>query len=177
MPILRAGLGAPLGAVEHGRGDAADGGAVPHRAAEIGPGLDAQPLEHLVVLVERVAGQEEADRLVLLLQPHDGGPRLAERDAQRDVGVGDAAEHVGDAAGIAALGRALGQAIMASSAAQARARSGSSSSSAPAAIEVLQRALVDDARVHAPGEVGEVLEGRVAARLDEALAPPAGRRP
>ena len=67
--------------------------------------------------------------------------------------------------------------IIGSMAAQARARSGSMLVHGAGRDEVLQGALVDEARVEAPREVRRGPGTAVAARLDERLDGAAGRRP
>src|SRR5262249_27663805 len=64
-----AGLGAALDARDHRRCHAARGGAGFHGLAEIRPRLDPQTLEQRRIVVERMAGEKEADRVVFLLQP------------------------------------------------------------------------------------------------------------
>ena len=90
---LVAGLGAPFHARHHGRGDLSCGGAGFHRAGEFGPGLHPQPLQHGRVIVERMAGQKEADRVIFAPQPLGRQPRLdlRQHDGRR---VGRVAEHV-----------------------------------------------------------------------------------
>ena len=65
---LAAGLGAPLGARNHGAGDPAAAGAGFHRVGELHPGLHAKPLQRRRVIVERMTGEEETDRVEFLLQ-------------------------------------------------------------------------------------------------------------
>ena len=85
---LVAGLGAPLHARDHGRRDLARGRAGLHRAGELRPGLHAQPLQRRRIVVERMARQEEADRIVFLLQLLLRQPRLDRgQDQRRRVGV------------------------------------------------------------------------------------------
>ena len=84
---LVAGLGAPLRARHHGRGDAARARAGLHRAARTPPTTaPSASCSSRCVIVERMAGQEEADRVVFALQPVGRQPRLdrRERDASRD---------------------------------------------------------------------------------------------
>ena len=172
---LVAGLGAPLGARHHGAGDAARGRALLHRIGERRPRLHVQPLQRRRVIVERVAGEEEADRVELALQPLGRQPRL--RGRQRDLlARRRAAEHVvlADRRGLVLALRGRENRIDARMDARAVAlqrieRAGGG--------KAFQHALVDRARVHAAREVGDVAERLVAARLDDRLDRLAARRP
>ena len=53
-----------------------------HGLGEIGEALHAQPLQHMLVIVERMARQEEADGVVLAPQPLGRSPGLDRRDAE-----------------------------------------------------------------------------------------------
>ena len=90
---LVAGLGPTLHARHHGRRYLAGGRAGFDRTRELRPGLHPQPLQHGGVIVERMAGQEEADGVVFATELFGRQPRLDVRqhDGRR---VGRAAEHV-----------------------------------------------------------------------------------
>ena len=93
-----------------------------------------------------------------------------------DVGRGDAAEHVVHAAG-GGLERALGERHHGVDGGDGAGAVGLELVERAGGDEALERALVDEPRVHAPGEVAEVGERRVAARLDQRPRRPRGRRP
>ena len=92
------------------------------------------------------------------------------RDAQHDLGRGDAAEHVVHAPG-GGLERALGERHHGVDGGVGAGAVGLELVERARGDEALERALVDEPRVHAPGEVAEVGERRFSARLDQ---PPDG---
>ena len=132
---LAAGAGAPLLPRHHRAGDAAGGRAGLHRTREIGPGLHAQFLEHGGVIVERMAGEKEADRLVFAFQALGRQPRLgigqrrsARADRRRRTIRSGRRSRTRARAGRARAPRP--------SAGKTRARFGSNSSKAPAAARL-----------------------------------------
>ena len=165
---LAAGAGAPLHTRNDRPGDAAGARARADRARELGIGLHAQALERGGVVVERMAGEEEADGVEFLLQPLGRGPRLDVRQPDR-LARGRSAEGELQRAALGRLVLALRHrqhAVDRREHARAvaferveRARRG----------EALQHALVDGARIDAAGEVRKVGERLVAARLDDRL--------
>ena len=170
-----AGLGAPLGARHHRAGDAAGGRALLHRIGERRPRLHVQPLERRRVVVERMAGEEEADRVELALQPLGRQPRLG-RGQRNLLARRRPAEHVALADLGILLAALRGREDRVDARMNARAvrlqrieRAGGR--------ETLQHALVDRARIDAAGEVRDVAERFVAARLDDRLDRLRARRP
>ena len=162
-----AGLGAPLGARHDGAGDAARGRALLHRIGERRPRLHVQPLERGGVIVERMAGEEEADRVELALQPLGRQPRLG-RGQRNLLAHRRPAEHVvlADLRSLVLALRRRKDRVDAGVDARAvglqrieRAGGG----------EAFQHALVDRARIDAAREVRDVAERLVAARLDDRL--------
>ena len=73
MPILLPVLVRRSVPVEDRRGDPADRVAGLDRPAELDPALHAQLLQKIAIFVERMAGKEEADRVVFVLQPLAAG--------------------------------------------------------------------------------------------------------
>ena len=171
---LVAGLGPALGTIEdRGRHAAHAGGAGPDRPAELGPGLDPELAEEVAVLVQGMARQEEADRVVFLLQLVGHRPGVVGRHPQGDVGGRDPAEHVVDA-GARRLRGPLGQLHHRLDGGAGPGAIRLDGVHGPGRHEVLQGALVQHARVEPAREAGEILEGPVAAGLDQGLdrAPP-----
>src|SRR5262249_49940092 len=83
---LAAGARAPLGARHHRAGDTARARTGAHRARELGPGLYPHALEGGGIVVERVAGETEADRGERALQPLRRQPWFDRRQAERIAG-------------------------------------------------------------------------------------------
>ncbi len=153
---LIAGLGAALLARHHGRGNLAGGGAGFHRLAEIRPALHPQPLERGGVVVERMAGQKEADRVIFAAQPLGRQPRLdlRQHDARR---VGHATEHI-------ALTKLLGLVV---ALAGGDDRLGTGEHRGAVAVDLVKsagrrqtfdQALIDGTRIDLGGEVSERAE-------------------
>ena len=74
--IRIAGLALALAGMQHRAGERADHAAGARLGGELDPGLGAERFEHLFVIVERVAGEEEADRLELARKLIGRAPRL-----------------------------------------------------------------------------------------------------
>ncbi len=81
-----AGLALALAGVQHRAGKRADRAARACLGSELGPGLGAERFEHVLVIVERVAGEEEADRLELAREPVGRHERLGGRGARSAAG-------------------------------------------------------------------------------------------
>ena len=142
-----------------------------HRAGEFRPRLHAQPLERRRIIVERMAGEEKADRFVFPLQALRRQPRFEHR--QRHRRRRGAAEQFVLAARFVVMGalrrrehdidgRKTARAVRL----EAIERAGGG--------EAFEHALVDGARTDAAAEIGEVGEGaspRAARRLWTACRP------
>ena len=164
---LVAGLGAAFLTRHHGAGDLAGGGAHLHGAGEFRPGLHAHLLEHRRIVVERMAGQEEADSVVFAAQPFRRQPGFDLRHGDRLRRTAAAKQFVlPDRRGFVGALRPAEHLIHGAEHAGAvrlelieRACGG----------KALQHALVDGARVHARGEIGQVPELGRSARFDDGL--------
>ena len=131
-----------------------------HRARELGPGLHAQLLQHGGVIVERMAGEEEADRVVFALQPLGRQPGLDRRQRDRLARCRPPPNN-----SLCPTAAVLVRALRASRAwrrrpAKTRARFASKRVEGAGGGQAFQHALVDGARIDARGEVGEVGERR-----------------
>ncbi len=73
--------------MKHRAGKRADHAASARLVGKLHPGLGAERFEHVLIVVERMAGEEEADRLELAGEPVGGHPRLggAKLDRGRQV--------------------------------------------------------------------------------------------
>ena len=162
---LVAGLGAPFHPRHHGGRHLAGGRAGLHGAGKLRPRLHPQPLQRDGVVVERMAGQEEADGVVFAAQPLGRQPRLdlRQHDGRR---VGGAAEHV-----VLTDGDGLVAAL-------ACRQDGIGAGEHPRAVrvqriegagggEALDDALVDRARIDPRGEIRKRGEQARLARLDD----------
>ena len=137
-----------------------------HRAGEFRPGQHAQPLERRGIIVERMAGEEEADGVVFLSQPVGRQPRLDRRQHQPLAAAGPPNSSFWPTRRIVVGALRRGQH-----------RIDGGEGARPVRLERIERAgggkafqhpLVDGARIDAAGEVGEIGERLVAARGDDA---------
>src|SRR5579885_3076114 len=80
---LAAGAGAALEPRYDRAGDPTAARARLHGTDKLRPGLNPQPLERTRIIVERMAGQKEADRLELLLQSFGREPSLNRWQGER----------------------------------------------------------------------------------------------
>ncbi len=90
---LVAGLGAALHARHHGGSDLARGPAVLHGQRELRPRLGVQAFQHRFVIVQRMSREEEADGVILALQPFRRQPWFDRRQDDRRR-IRETSEHV-----------------------------------------------------------------------------------
>ncbi|VCU09306.1 hypothetical protein RHODGE_RHODGE_02480 [Rhodoplanes serenus] len=164
---LVAGLGAPLGARHHG--GAEPPGLLPrlHAAGKLGPGLESQRLQQRRVVVERMAGEEEADGIVLALQLVGRHPHRRRRDLQ-----GLRRRRPAEDVALPALGRRVGALRGRQHRLDGREGAGAVGLDAVEGAgrrEILQHPLVDLARIDAMREVREVAERPLAASRHDGL--------
>ena len=120
------------------------------------------------IVVERMAGEEEADGVVFLLQPLGRQPGAAPRGSA-SVSRAAAPPNRSFCPIVAASCARCAAASIASTAAAARARLRLDAVERAGGGEAFQHALVDRARIDAAGEIGEVGERLLAARGDDRL--------
>ena len=145
-------------------------------AAERRPALDIEPLQRRTVIVERMARQEEADRIIFALQPLRRQPWLERRQRQRRGVDAQPAEQFVLAERRAVMGALrLGENAI-----------GAGKSARAVRLEFVEGAgrgkafddaLVDRARIDARGEVADAGERRRRPAPRRSSRPPARRRP
>ena len=124
---------------------------------EVDPGVGAERFEHLLIVVERMAGEEEADRLELARQPVGRHPRLGGTELDRRRRARRTGEEIVLAAGLVFQRAGAGghDAIdigERGGAVDAKLVEGAGRG------ERLERALVDETRIDGAGEGRNILE-------------------
>ena len=89
-----AALAIALSGGQHGAGKRAHDAACASLGRKIGPGIGAERLQHVLIVIEGVAGEKEADRLELARQPIGRHPGLAARSSIGGGRAGSSGEEV-----------------------------------------------------------------------------------
>ena len=152
-----------LAGVKHGAGERAHHATRPRLGGEVHPRLGAERFEHVLVVVERMAGEEEADRLELARQPVGRHPRLGGAKLDRGRHLLGAGKQIVLALG-ACLQRPVAGRDQAVDIGEGRGAVEAKLIKGAGGGKRLERALVDQARIDAPREVRDVAERSAASR-------------